>query len=1336
MIDKLPWRERQIFDALCMGTEMTAADLQAAIPDAPSNSATRILLSRLEKKGYVSHRVVKGKYVYSVAARREGVSVGPFSVDKTHVTALDDVLLRELLGKLIEAEASTCGIPLCGIDLGGSQNAPDGGIDAALEWSGPPEPSGWLPRRTIFYQCKAQVLRPAQIKHEMRPKGELRPIFSTLVQSDGAYIIFSTDDIGLGGQNARLAQMRSELRNLPASEKIHVDFLGADRIARWVNQHLGVALWLLAKNGRALGGWRPFGSWSSPESAETPYLIDEAVRASTDGRETDVRSGITAMRGALATYGGCVRLVGISGMGKTRLAEALFDSRVAPGKAPSASLAIYADAGHEIAVGAALIAEQLVLSRVEAVLVVDNCAARTHSQLAEIVRRKGSRVSLLTIDYDVGDAQPDGTLVVRLGGNSEGLLLSLLEQRHPQLSEGERHHLARFSEGNARVALAIARGLSDGVNLATLSDDELLERLFQAGRAENGVAVRRTAAAAALTYAFHADRTEGTPIEHPVLAQLAGLTSDDFYRHVQMMLDWGIAQQRGPQRAIKPDPIANRLARKMLRESDPEALLATFRAGPERLFASFARRVGQLHDLPAAMRIASQLLSVGEWLGDPNTQNDLQQRAFSKIAPASPEGALHAIERALVSSTPNPLINSAHRRRELAELLAHLAYDDGLFLRAMEALLKLALAEIGDRDTQVRDLFLQRFWPALSRTLAKADTRLQMIDRLLDDDLDGVRALGVEALDHMLDTWHLSSSFNPEFGSQLRNKEWRPRGRDYLDWIEAAYRRLERAAVSGEPEAKRARHIVAQHLREHLESGFGERAVQAMRRVHSKGYWDKGWRATNDALHFSGKKSAHARAMASTLENELRPKTVDECFEAFVLGEPWRHWHPSGRENASVRNVALLAKAVGAKLTSSGRDLSPFLKRGLSAQGQTSVFPFGEGLGSRASDLPALWREAYGIYAAIPEDNRNPGVLIGLLQAGERKGLREWVDARLDAAMLDPLLKDYAVHLHGVRDLGASDVERLIVALEQGGISAERLGALMYGGATGTIPAADLARLLNVMITRPGGAIPALQVLYMRCHYDKQAKRASAPELLAAARYLLVDRRCYESDRDRVDHELAGLARLVFAAGGGTRVAVGICRALRALARRKRYWSMQEMRELAALLMKTHPRVVLDEIVLTADRDSTRDLAGVFFGGWSADADHRQGRERTPLDVDLTMNWVAEDPQPRARRLAQLIPYADSPEGGALEWSAIALGLIEMAPDPLPILDVIEDRFSTGVSSGPFSSRYVRRRPLVAALMHHRDRRVRNWARDAGERIESSIKRWDKIDRESDSRFE
>jgi predicted transcriptional regulator len=67
MIEKLPRRERQLLDALLSLGLATAEEIRAVLKDPPSNSAVRAMLSRLEAKRLVSHRMEGQRYVYSAA---------------------------------------------------------------------------------------------------------------------------------------------------------------------------------------------------------------------------------------------------------------------------------------------------------------------------------------------------------------------------------------------------------------------------------------------------------------------------------------------------------------------------------------------------------------------------------------------------------------------------------------------------------------------------------------------------------------------------------------------------------------------------------------------------------------------------------------------------------------------------------------------------------------------------------------------------------------------------------------------------------------------------------------------------------------------------------------------------------------------------------------------------------------------------------------------------------------------------------------------------------------------------------------------------------------------
>lgn len=65
MLEKIPPRERELVDFLYRAGECTVADLRHHLADAPSASALRTMLARLEAKGLVQRRQAEGGWLYS-----------------------------------------------------------------------------------------------------------------------------------------------------------------------------------------------------------------------------------------------------------------------------------------------------------------------------------------------------------------------------------------------------------------------------------------------------------------------------------------------------------------------------------------------------------------------------------------------------------------------------------------------------------------------------------------------------------------------------------------------------------------------------------------------------------------------------------------------------------------------------------------------------------------------------------------------------------------------------------------------------------------------------------------------------------------------------------------------------------------------------------------------------------------------------------------------------------------------------------------------------------------------------------------------------------------------
>ena len=181
---------------------------------------------------------------------------------------------------------------------------------------------------------------------EMQPEGTIRSVIRELANEAGAYVIVSstgsTADRALRNrQNA----MREALKGVRNADQLHTDFYDRTRLATWVRRHHGLITSVKEKVGRALVGWRPYGSWTgAAEGADAEYLLDDKLRLHL-GRRRDTQAqsvahAIDELRDELIQPGKILRLVGLSGVGKTRLVQALFDARIGSPPLPS-SLAVY-----------------------------------------------------------------------------------------------------------------------------------------------------------------------------------------------------------------------------------------------------------------------------------------------------------------------------------------------------------------------------------------------------------------------------------------------------------------------------------------------------------------------------------------------------------------------------------------------------------------------------------------------------------------------------------------------------------------------------------------------------------------------------------------------------------------------------------------------------------------------------------------------------------------------------------------------------------------------------------------------------------------------------------
>ncbi len=812
-----------------------------------------------------------------------------FHINKEDIKQLDDSQARELVARLCQVEVQAKRISTSCVLWGGNQRAADGGVDVRVSNVSGINLDGYIPKNQTIYQVKAEKFGPAKIPKEMAPKSVLHASIRELESYSGAYIIVSTrDDVSDSALKNRKKTMRDCLATFDISdEQVHIDFYDCQKVASWAEKYPEIVIWLQRLLDKALQGWQPYGAWAyKEETLDTAYILDEKARVIAPDNHADLTTlgAIEQLRGELQKKVS-VRLVGLSGVGKTRLVQALFDESIDTGNAALAQdKVIYTDLADSPTPQPLAMLDALISQTADCILIIDNCGSETHQKLTERINASNHNIRLLTIEYDIREDIPENTRCYRLETASTHVIVRLLGDRYPVLSPQDSEKIAQFSDGNARIALALASTSSAQGELARLNDEVLFKRLFQQKNSENE-GLLHAAQVASLLYSFDGESTEGGS-EIQLLATLSDQTALAFFKNISELLKRGLAQQRGRWRAVLPHAIANRLAAQAL-DGIPWLMLqaSLITNASERVQRSFSRRLGYLHESDQAQKIVTEWLEPTGLLGDLTQLDETQLNLFINIAPVNPSASLQALLRAISAFSTFDSSNMHPYQQvslvSLARVARSLAYDADLFQEACKVLI--GFHKLHSGNDEIKNMLLSLFGLMCSGTQATPEQRIAFIKSLLDKQDD----LGLEALQQGFKRAFFSH-YSFDFGARKRDYGWQAKNQeDIKEWYDLF---IGVAVEYGESSAK---------VRKALGRAIGALWVipsthseikQAAHRLVAIDGWPDGWVGIQHALRYSCKRNPSTEQDATAIATLLQPKTLLAEIQTTVLSFGLMDW--------------------------------------------------------------------------------------------------------------------------------------------------------------------------------------------------------------------------------------------------------------------------------------------------------------------------------------------------------------------------------------------------------------------------------------------------------------
>ena len=1247
------------------------------------------------------------------------------------IAKLNDTDLRILIGLLCEEDYRLAGLSTKGITWGGHQKAKDGGIDVSVECEDEPPQNSFLTRKLTGLQVKSSDLTPKQIKKEMYPKGALRKAIYKLVQNKGSYIIVSS---GSSPSYEALSERLKAMRDAVSEEKeLHIDFFDKNRIASWVRNHTGLTIWVHNKIGYGSSGWRAYDNWANPIAGiKEEYILDDELRLTSDIFDSKEKrsfiESIAQLRMKLGTAGSIVRLIGFSGIGKTRFVQALFDERVGE-KSLCQSLALYTDLADSPAPDPKTLAQSLVAEKRKGILVIDNCSLELHNKLTDICCN--TSVSLLTIEYDIRDDYPENTSLIRLEPASERLIEKLIIKRFENISSIDARTIAKFSGGNARIALALANTVEKFGTLSGLKNDELFKRLFQQRHNENHDLLK-SAEVCSLVYSIELSELENSDLN--LLASLVNKEGSDLYYYLSEMEQRGLVQSRGKYKAILPLAIANWLAKRALKKIPKDRLENLFlNKGSKRFLKSFVHRLNALHDSEEAIAIVSEWLSENGWMSIAiENEEDFDLRILKNVAPVSPEKTLQAIER--ISNLDSMKFLKKEKLYAFSQILKSIAFDSQYFARCAQAIFKFSLTEkTSTEKNTIRGLLKSFFFIQFSGTHAPLEMRTEFILKLINSNKIQYQEMGLYLLESALSVPYFPPITEFDFGAWPRDPGYQPTSQDeVVNWYGSFINICTKMIIDQPNLTIQAKQALANNFYALSRTQAFDILEESVKNITQLGSWSEGWLSVLDVIADFGISENLLR-----LDNLLRPKSFTERIKAYLSSIKYIPIDPSMalniNENSAVRKMPeSIIQEMAVKISNDIDALKEIFPDIFSLTSIKSHY-FGKGLAEGSYNLKNLWKILYNQFIKIPDEKRSVELLLGYLFVCRNKDA-ELCEILLDQALSDEHLSKYFPQLQIIVSVDKRGINRLHQSLDSNKCDINMFRFLISNEKSPEDNA--LANLLNKILLKENGLDLVLETLTLRFSQFER-KYIDSSSLIELARKVLLSF-SFRKEKERnnyYNYDLVAIVEVCLIGNGGKDFADKISKKLINLILNKSI-NAHDYNNFLKILAELQPTSYLENFI-RKDLITNHLFLRIYLDRFDLD--------ENPLDKitdEVIISWCDNMPIERySIAITVLNLFEKNLKNKKLEWKTIFYYLLKKSPDLEVLLSQISEKLIPNYWSGSSFAFFLKeRQALLSELLNHENVIVKSWAKTQydiiSEKIEGALNYKNKFDFAFNDSFE
>ncbi len=775
-----------------------------------------------------------------------------------------------------------------------------------------------------------------------------------------------------------------------------------------------------------------------------------------------------------------IRLVGLSGLGKTRAAiEAL--KQLSEEKKDSI---VYIDVAFEPSELVQSI-NKWVSDGFSGILVADNCTVSLHDQLLKAVLRPESKLALLTLDSDL--ERSGKCMYVELGRLDNEMIKKMLAHTFGNSLPGI-DRVVEFAQGFPQMAILIAEArINEEPDLGKLTDDWIAHKLLWGSKHEKNISDEKVLIGCSLFDRFGLENGASAEFQY-IADHVVHIDQGEFYGCVKRFVARGLIDQRGRYAQLVPKPLAIRLAAQWWSQTLKQGQEDLINGMPNSMVTSFCDQIEKLDFLPEVKNFTASLCGHKGPFGQAEViLSDRGSRLFRALVNVNPDTTSSALYQIVTQLSHEQILAiNSNVRRNLVWALEKLCFHANLFEESTWVLFLLAMDENETWSNNATGVFSQLFRVQGSGTAAEPKMRFDLLRRALTLRDEKADLVILKALEKAINLYGGYRTVGAEYqGTKAPLEEWRPTiWQEIFDYWHEAFSMLIEMLDRGSVQNEKSMSAIGHSIRGFVNHGRLEMLDAAIRHVISRNgrYWPSALDNIKTALEFDAKemKPEGLKALNTWLVLlEPDKANLEERLKIIVIHPPWEH--RQDEEGHYIDVAAENAEQLAIELSTNIQQLIEYIPLLLSGE-QNQTFVFGRRLAIESHKTDDFIELAIAELGSI--DNPNRSLVMGLLSGTHAKSIEVWNSYLAEFSSRDELIKFYPDVLC-TGEMQSSHLSILLELIRQGRLQSISASVFNYGRVTAHLSGPAIATFcMELAKIDAQGAWTALGILFMYCHGD------------------------------------------------------------------------------------------------------------------------------------------------------------------------------------------------------------------------------------------------------------